>query len=91
MASAAAAGTRERRNADGSVTCYGRRWRWWRDAELPQVRTADARIAGDSIKVVVVNLPDSVVRPVYDDEDEQSADVWPVSREASTIRGEWLN
>ena len=65
----------------------------WKDALLRLTGSAkgQARIAGNSIKVVVVRLPDSVVRPVYDDKNEQPVDASPVSREACIIRGEWLN
>ncbi len=48
-----------------------------------------ARIAGDSIEVVLVNLPNSVVLPSYDDEDEQAVAV-PAASEVGTVRGGWV-
>ena len=63
----------------------------WKDSLLRLTGSAkgQARIAGDSIKVVFVNLPNSVVLPSYDDEDEQAVAV-PAAREVGTARGEWV-
>lgn len=61
----------------------------WKDSLLRLTGSAkgQARIAGDSIKVVFVNLPNLVVQPSYDDEDEQAA-AMPATREAGAVRGE---
>lgn len=50
------------------------------------------RLAGDSVKVVVVRLPDAVVQPVYDEEDATADKAPESSASASRIaRGEWLD
>lgn len=61
----------------------------WKDTLLRLTGSSkgQARIAGDSIKVVFVKLPDSVVAPVIDDEDADE-DTAP---SAVVTRGEWLN
>jgi len=48
----------------------------WKDAlaRLPGAIKGQHRLAGDSLKVMVVNLPKSVVQPVFDDEHQEMAD-----------------
>lgn len=64
----------------------------WKDTLLRLTGSSkgQARIAGDSIKVVFVKLPDSVVTPVADVEDVEDSDENTAPR-AIASRGEWLN
>ncbi len=65
----------------------------WADvlARLPGATKTNQRLAGDSVKVVVVHLPVSVVQPVFDEQDDSAADITPGSDAMSTARGEWLD
>lgn len=65
----------------------------WKDAllRLRGATQGQARVAGVSMKVVCVKLPDSVIQPVYDDEAEPAASVTPVTRESGVACGEWVS
>jgi len=64
----------------------------WQDAllRLPGSAKGQARLAGDSLKVVVVNLPESVAHPL-DGEGEELADISSQAGETRQSRGERLN
>ena len=64
----------------------------WQDAllRLPGSAKGQARLAGDSLKVVVVELPESVARPVYN-AGEELEDVSTEGGETRQSRGEWLD
>lgn len=65
----------------------------WADvlARLPGATKTNQRLAGDSVKVVVVHLPASVVQPVFDEEDGSAAGIAPETDAIRTVRGEWLD
>lgn len=54
------------------------------------VRT-NQRLAGDSIKVAVVPLLESVVQPVFDEEADSLVDPAPATSECQTVRAEWVD
>ncbi len=64
----------------------------WKDALLRVAGSSkgQARLAGDSVKVVLVRLPDCVVHPVFE---EASSTPVPVQcgQLTSPARGEWVN
>lgn len=60
-------------------------------ARQPGAARTNQRLAGDSIKVVVVPLLESVVQPVFDEEADSPADPAPATSECRTARAEWVD
>lgn len=65
----------------------------WKDAllRLPTSAKGQARLAGDSVKVVMVKLPDSVANPVFDNQCKSESGPTHLSSVNASARGEWVN
>lgn len=65
----------------------------WKDALLrvPGSTKGQVRLAGDSVKVVLVKLPESVANPVFDDATGGNVGSAMTAPGDSQVRGEWVN